>query len=110
MNNMTEKEHNDLQNSIKALANVSNQIQNATNDLINSVKPLTNDCTKESENTLTFVKEDLVSISFALNYYMNAMTKNPNNPVPLILNDIVYAQIDSLTKKVNRMIKVNENI
>ena len=109
MNNMTEKEHNDLQNSIKGLAFVSNQIQNATNDLINSVKPLTNDCTKESENTLTFVKEDLVWIYIALNYYMNSMTRNPNNPVPLILNDVAYTRIDSLKKKVNRMIKKNED-
>ena len=105
MNNMTEKEHNDLQNTIKGLANVSNQVQNATNDLINSFKSLTNDCIKESENTSTFTEEDLVWIYLALNYYMNSMTRNPNNPVPLILNDVAYTRIDSLTKKVNRMIK-----
>jgi hypothetical protein len=105
MNNTTEKEHDDLQNSIKGLADVSNQIQKATNDLINSFKSLTNDCIVESENASTFTEEDLVWISFALNYYMNSMTRNPSNPVPPILNDVAYARIDSLIKKVNRIIK-----
>lgn len=48
-----------------------------------------------------FTKEDLSYIFIALNYYMNALTKNPSNPVPLIINDEAYSRIDRLAKKVN---------
>ena len=48
-----------------------------------------------------FTKEDLSYIFIALNYYMNALTKNPSNPVPLIINAEAYSRIDRLAKKVN---------
>ena len=41
---------------------------------------------------------------------MNAITGNPSNPVPLILNEEAYARVDSLAKKVNlQRIKLKQN-
>lgn len=48
-----------------------------------------------------FTEEELSYLFIALNYYMNAITRNPSNPVPLILNEEAYARIDRLAKKVN---------
>lgn len=57
-----------------------------------------------------FTEEDLSYLFLALNYYMNAITGNPSNPVPLILNEEAYARVDSLANKVNlQRIKLKQN-
>lgn len=91
MNNMTEKENKDFDSK--------------QNHFVEDFEKSINDCIAESECSATFIEEDLVWISYALNFYVNSLTRNQTQIMPPIPNDVLCKRIKSLQHKVNRIIE-----